>query len=259
MAIFNLRICRYNNLLINITAALVITLPLLPASSIAGDMYYSKGFTKSQRENVEKCYDVDTTFPAQVASLTSNADILLHGMFAKKHGYIILLYTNKYGKWLEFTPLQCDLRSPEQIAADDAAERKRAEERKAQAEIKAKKDAEIARKKREREMTKAKAEAKRKAAEKKEREELAAKQIVDQELFSALLAKCVKQDSVIVVEREIPEIHRRGVIHKAVPKRIETWSKTETHIKVTYSYDLWKNGVYTGRDRTRTSCLKSGL
>lgn len=84
---------------------------LLSLSCMAGDLYYSKSFTSSQKSQVEKCYKLDNLFPQQVNKSKESGDILITGMITQRTGYLFLTKSNAYGEWLKSAPLFCDPRS----------------------------------------------------------------------------------------------------------------------------------------------------
>lgn len=99
-------------------AVLLISASTLSTHALAGDLLYSKGFTQSQRVQVKDCYKRDITFPSQVNKLTSEGDIALTGMYKQRDGYMFMTMTNAYGKWMNYSPLHCDLRTKEKKEAD---------------------------------------------------------------------------------------------------------------------------------------------
>lgn len=84
----------------------------------AGDLLYAKGFTQSQRVQVKDCYKQDSSFPNKVRKLTSKGDIVIKGMHKQRHGYLFMTMKNAHGKWMEYTPLHCDLRTEEKKKSD---------------------------------------------------------------------------------------------------------------------------------------------
>ncbi|MFT6036925.1 MAG: hypothetical protein ACI9XJ_002513 [Marivirga sp.] len=85
----------------------------------AGDLLYGNGFTKSQRNQVEQCYKLDSTFAQQISTLTAKGDIALEGMFSQENGYMFMTMTNTYGRWIDYIPLHCDLRSQDEIDVEN--------------------------------------------------------------------------------------------------------------------------------------------
>lgn len=111
------------------SAKLISTLLLFAASqnSIAGEIMYANNFTSSQRSQAEQCAKQDKSFMPQAVELSEKGDIVLTGMIKNKDGYMFTTMTNAYGRWMDFSPLDCDLRSEKEIADAKKSQKKKAD------------------------------------------------------------------------------------------------------------------------------------
>ena len=107
-----------NNVKTNFMLAAITCLLSLSTQLQAGELLYAKGFTPSQKAQVKACYKQDKTFTQQVRKLTAKADIAIRSMHKQRDGYVFMTTTKAHGKWINHTPLKCDLRSDAKKKSD---------------------------------------------------------------------------------------------------------------------------------------------
>jgi hypothetical protein len=106
------------NMKTNVMLAAIAYLLTLSTHLQAGELLYAKGFTPSQKAQVKVCYKQEKTFPQQVRKLTTNGDIVVKSMHKQRDGYLFMTITKAHDKWINHTPLKCDLRSDAKKKSD---------------------------------------------------------------------------------------------------------------------------------------------
>ena len=238
---------------------ITLLLSILSFYSMAGDLYYSKGFTSSQKSQVEKCYKLDTSFPQQIKENTTSGDLLITGMISQRNGFLFMARSNAYGKWLESAPLFCDPRS-EAVKERDAEQTHQknlaAARKKAKRDIEAEKSAVLAEKRaaeikvieeqaaaerRYIKDQKIKAQLNRKEEQKNNNRKLAEK-------YKNVAKTCVNNDGERVKSAlfsALPSIHRPGAIHIEDRKISKLrFFESKGFMEVFYSFKLYTQSQF---------------
>jgi len=117
----------------------IVLLILFVFNAQAGDFYFNAGTTKSQKETVTKCIRKDFEFSKGMGEALENSDLMLVGIYYINNTYTMRVSNNRYGKWMETSPLYCDLRSEKEKAQEKSIiEARRIARQKKIAHVKAK-------------------------------------------------------------------------------------------------------------------------
>jgi len=240
--------------------SILFLLACLSTHTLAGDLYYSKSFTSSQKSQVKKCYELDNSFPQQVNEFTSSGDILINGMIHQREGYMFLTKTNAYGSWMDFKPLRCDTRTTQEKAQADKIKHQKALEaarRKAKEDIEAAKSAQLAAKRAaEKKLIEDQAaaelrliNAQQAEAELKKQEQLNKNNATLKKQYARTAKKCISNDQGRVKKAlfsALHSIHRPAVIN-IEDQKVSGMRFFNNIMEVSYSFKLYTQTQFGNR------------